>query len=276
MAAAQVLLSNLYLASGDRTAAEARANDARRTAPEVPDVRLALARSLLAQGKVGPAEAEITALLAQAPDAPAAHALHGVALMAMRDSRRSAGCLQSSARKGSSSARGSGRVDRPRRQHREYRRGDRSYREPDRQASERSVFAFHRRHCVQRSRPTRQARENVSRRSRARSVEHGCLRRSGPALHVDWKARRGAEAIRGGCAPAESSRCRDHGGHHPRHARQTRRGSAALRSHCRRQPARGGRGKQSCLHARRAGRKPPSSRSSMRRPRNHSCRRTLP
>ena len=85
LAAAQVLLSSLYLASGDRTAAAASANDARRAAPDVPDVRLALARSLLAEGKAGEAEVELKALLAKVPDAQAANALYGLALMARKD-----------------------------------------------------------------------------------------------------------------------------------------------------------------------------------------------
>ena len=85
MAAAQVLLSNLYLASRDITAAEASANDARRTAAAVPDVRLAVARTMLAQGRVREAQTEIKAVLTTVPDAPAANALQGLALMANKD-----------------------------------------------------------------------------------------------------------------------------------------------------------------------------------------------
>jgi tetratricopeptide (TPR) repeat protein len=84
-AAAQVLLSRLHLATGDANAAARLAADAKREAPDSPDVRLALARSLIAQGELSRAEPEVRSLLADYPQAAASHVVNGVLLMARRN-----------------------------------------------------------------------------------------------------------------------------------------------------------------------------------------------
>ena len=76
--AAQVELSRLSLTAGDSAAALRYAEEARKTAPANLDARVALTRSLVAAGNRARAEAEIAALLKQAPTSAAVHAVNGM------------------------------------------------------------------------------------------------------------------------------------------------------------------------------------------------------
>jgi tetratricopeptide (TPR) repeat protein len=76
---AQVQLSRLSLALGNNEAARGYAEDAKRIQPGRADARITLTRSLLAQGDLPRAEAEIAALLKALPDEPVVHALNGTA-----------------------------------------------------------------------------------------------------------------------------------------------------------------------------------------------------
>jgi len=75
--AAEIQLSRLNLASGNRDIALRHAEEAKQMAPANSDVRIAVARSALANGDLARAEAEISALLAERPTSSAVHALNG-------------------------------------------------------------------------------------------------------------------------------------------------------------------------------------------------------
>jgi tetratricopeptide (TPR) repeat protein len=75
--AAQVELSRLNLAGGDREAALRFAEEARRTEPASVAARVALVRTLLSRGDLGRAETEIAELQRGLPDAAVVHVLTG-------------------------------------------------------------------------------------------------------------------------------------------------------------------------------------------------------
>jgi len=75
--AAQVQLSELNLAGGDRNAALQLAEDASRAVPTDPGVKLVLVRSLLANGQLPRAEQEIKTLVQRYPGAAPVHAAAG-------------------------------------------------------------------------------------------------------------------------------------------------------------------------------------------------------
>jgi putative PEP-CTERM system TPR-repeat lipoprotein len=75
--AAQVELSRLNLASGNRDAALHYAEEAKQTQPGNVSARLVLARSLLEQGELGRAETEIAELQRGLPNSAAVHTLIG-------------------------------------------------------------------------------------------------------------------------------------------------------------------------------------------------------
>jgi putative PEP-CTERM system TPR-repeat lipoprotein len=83
--AAQVELSRLSLASGDRTAALRFAEEARQSEPSSLDARVALARSLVASRNYSRASTEINELLKGAPNAPQVHAVHGMLLASQKN-----------------------------------------------------------------------------------------------------------------------------------------------------------------------------------------------
>jgi tetratricopeptide (TPR) repeat protein len=87
--AAQLELSRLNLAAGNRDAAVRYATEAKQSAPASPDVRVALVRSLLTQRDLDRAGIEIAELLRGRPDLAVAHALNGM-LNAMRNKEASA------------------------------------------------------------------------------------------------------------------------------------------------------------------------------------------
>jgi tetratricopeptide (TPR) repeat protein len=75
--AAQVELSRLNLATGDRDAALHYAEEAKQTDPANAVARVALSRSLLDRGDLGRAETEIAELLRAQPSSAIVHALNG-------------------------------------------------------------------------------------------------------------------------------------------------------------------------------------------------------
>jgi tetratricopeptide (TPR) repeat protein len=75
--AAQVELSRLSLATGNRDAALRYAEQAKQTEPTNAAAHIALARSLLAKNDVGRAESEINALLRSLPNVADVHVLNG-------------------------------------------------------------------------------------------------------------------------------------------------------------------------------------------------------
>jgi tetratricopeptide (TPR) repeat protein len=75
--AAQVELSRLTLAGGDRDAALRHAEEARRIEPANVAARVALARTLLSRGDLSRAQVEIAELQRALPDAAVVHALNG-------------------------------------------------------------------------------------------------------------------------------------------------------------------------------------------------------
>ena len=91
-AAAQVELSRLSLTSGDETGALRYAEGARQAEPANPEARVALARSLIAAGKLTRAETEIAELLKVAPNVAVVHALNGT----LQATRRNAAAARSS------------------------------------------------------------------------------------------------------------------------------------------------------------------------------------
>lgn len=82
--AAQVELSRLSLAKGDRTGALQYAERARTAEPSNLSARVALARSLIAAGNFARAETEVAGLLETAPQAAVVHVVQGT-LMASRN-----------------------------------------------------------------------------------------------------------------------------------------------------------------------------------------------
>ena len=75
--AAQIELSRLSLATGDRDAALRYAEEAKQTEPASVPARVVLARSLLVRGDLARAETEINDLLHAQPNSAAVHALRG-------------------------------------------------------------------------------------------------------------------------------------------------------------------------------------------------------
>lgn len=75
---AEVQLSKLMVARGDTDAALTHATAAAKANPSNLDARLSVASALLARGSVARADAELSSLRAQYPNAPAVHALSGV------------------------------------------------------------------------------------------------------------------------------------------------------------------------------------------------------
>ena len=76
--AAQVELSRLNLTTGNSAAALRYAEEARQTQPSNLQARVALARSLVVSGNSARAELEIAALLKEAPESAAVHAVNGM------------------------------------------------------------------------------------------------------------------------------------------------------------------------------------------------------
>src|SRR5262245_4550863 len=87
--AAQLELSRLNLATGNRDTALHFAQEAKETAPGNPAAHLALARSLIANGDLARADTEITALLREQPNSAAVQALNGT-LQSRRNNRQEA------------------------------------------------------------------------------------------------------------------------------------------------------------------------------------------
>jgi tetratricopeptide (TPR) repeat protein len=75
--AAQVQLSRLNLATGNPDTALHYAEEARQSAPTDTSARLALARSLLANGDLARAETELASLLREQPNSATVHTLNG-------------------------------------------------------------------------------------------------------------------------------------------------------------------------------------------------------
>jgi tetratricopeptide (TPR) repeat protein len=87
--AAQVALSRLSLAAGDRTEALRQAEAAKLSAPSNLEAKVTLARSLIAAGNLTRADAEVNELLEAAPQSPVVQAVNG-ALLASRNNAAAA------------------------------------------------------------------------------------------------------------------------------------------------------------------------------------------
>ena len=87
--AAQIELSRLSGISGNTEAAVRFAEEAKRNAPASLEARTALIRGLLTRRELDRADVEVAALLRDAPNAAAAHSLHGT-LQAMRNNQPAA------------------------------------------------------------------------------------------------------------------------------------------------------------------------------------------
>lgn len=85
MAAAQLELSRLLLATGQTDQALQLAQSARKAAPGNPAARFNVARAMLAKGDTRGAEAEAKAMGTQFPESAAVHALYGQILLAQSD-----------------------------------------------------------------------------------------------------------------------------------------------------------------------------------------------
>ena len=83
--AAQVELSRLSLATGDRTAALRYAEGARQAEPSSGEARVALARSLIASGNLARAQVEVAELLKAAPNVAVVHTLNGTLQASRRE-----------------------------------------------------------------------------------------------------------------------------------------------------------------------------------------------